>query len=384
MAEEQASSQERTEQPTAKRLRDARRRGQVARSRELTMTIVMFMAAVCAYVLGAWFVDSAAALLRNGLTPDPASIRDGYAAVLAFGQSGMSAVTILAPFFIVLPVAAILGGSAIGGFSFSMESLQPKFSKLSPLSGFKRMFGTHGLMELVKAVAKAGIVTSCAIGVLYALIPRFLGLGVADIGAALSATGDMVVTMFLVCSASLGLIALVDVPFQLWNHRKKLRMTRKEVVDEMKETEGRPEVKSKIRQLQQEFANRRMLQEIPGADVVVTNPTHYSVALKYDETRMNAPRVVAKGIDHMAAKIREIAGENGVPIFEAPMLARSLYATTELDQEIDPRLYTAVAQLLTYIFQLRKAEVHQAPWPMKPEVDLDEELTRQTPEETRH
>ena len=160
-------------------------------------------------------------------------------------------------------------------------------------------------------------------------------------------------------------------------------MTRKEVVDEMKETEGRPEVKSKIRQLQQEFSSRRMLEAVPAADVVVTNPTHYSVALKYDETRMGAPVVVAKGIDHIAARIRDIASENKVPIFEAPMLARSLYATTELDEEIDARLYTAVAQLLTYIFQLRKAEVHQAPWPLKPELDLEQELTQLSAQETR-
>ena len=384
MAEEQAQAQERTEQPTAKRLRDARRRGQIARSRELTMTIVMVMAAVAVYILGAWFVDSFAAMLRNGLSPEPELIRDGHAAVLALGDSGVRALGILAPLLLVLPVAAILGGSAIGGFAFSFEAMQPKLSKLSPLSGFKRMFGTHGLIELVKAIAKAGVVTGCAVGIVYALTPRILALGLTDISASMSSTGNMVVTMFLACSASLGLIALVDVPYQLWSHNKKLRMTRKEVMDELKETEGRPEVKSKIRQLQQEFAARRMLEEVPDADVVVTNPTHYSVALKYDESRMNAPVVVAKGIDHMAAKIREIAGENAVPLFEAPMLARSLYATTDLNQEIDPRLYTAVAKLLTYIFQLRKAEVHQAPWPTMPEVELDEELTTDSHNERLH
>jgi flagellar biosynthetic protein FlhB len=384
MAEDQGQSQERTEQPTAKRLRDARRRGQIARSRELTMTVVMVIAAICAWVLGSWFVESAATLLKNGLSPDPVRIHDGNAALLTLAESGVSAMTILAPLLLVLPAAAILGGSAIGGFAFSLESIQPKLSKLSPLSGFKRMFGAQGLMELVKAVAKAGIVSACAIGVVYSMIPGILALGVADIGAAMSATGGMVVTMFLVCSASLGLIALVDVPFQIWNHKKRLRMTRKEVLDELKDTEGRPEVKSRIRQLQQELAHRRMLEEVPNADVVVTNPTHYSVALKYDETRMNAPIVIAKGIDHMAARIREIADENKVPIFEAPILARSLYATTALSQEIDPRLYTAVAQLLTYIFQLRRAALHEVPWPTKPAVDLMEELTKQGPEETRH
>ena len=383
MAEEQAQSQERTEQPTAKRLRDARRRGQIARSRELTMMIVMITAAVAAFVLGEWFMQSVADLLRRGLSPDPMRIHDSYAGVLALTESGVAALGILAPLLLVLPIAAILGGSALGGFAFSFEAMQPKLSKLNPLSGLKRMFGTHGLMELFKAVAKATVVAGCAVGVVKLLIPRIMSLGVADIGASLAATGGMVVTMLLVCSASLGLIALVDVPFQLWNHNKRLRMTRKEVMDEMKETEGRPEVKSKIRQLQQELASRRMLEEVPTADVVITNPTHYSVALRYDDTRMSAPVVVAKGVDHMAAKIREIANENAVPILEAPLLARSLYATTDLNQEIDARLYTAVAQLLTYVFALKRAESGTAPWPNRPDLDLAEEL-KKAMTDTRH
>lgn len=384
MAEDQAQAEERTEQPTAKRLRDARRRGQVARSRELTMTIVMLAAAGCAWLLGEWFLRSAAKLLRDGLTPAAALIRDEHAAAIVLASNALAAVSMLAPLLLVLPVAAILGGSALGGFSFSLDPLQPKIEKLNPLSGIKRMFGTHGLMELVKAIAKAAVVAGCAIGLVRSMFPRIMALGTAEIGVSLSATGAMVLTMLIVCSASLGLIALVDVPFQLWNHNKRLRMTRKEVMDELKETEGRPEVKSKIRQMQQELANRRMLEKVPEADVVVTNPTHYSVALRYDDAQMRAPVVVAKGVDHMAARIRQIAADNDVPIFEAPMLARSLYATTDLDREIDPRLYTAVAQLLTYIFALRKAEVHQAPWPNEPQIVLDEELTKLTQEATQH
>jgi flagellar biosynthetic protein FlhB len=194
----------------------------------------------------------------------------------------------------------------------------------------------------------------------------------------------MLVTILLVCSASLGLIALVDVPYQLWSHNKRLRMTRKEVIDELKETEGRPEVKSRIRQMQQERAKRRMLLAVPSADVVVTNPTHYSVALKYDEKRMRAPIVVAKGVDHMAAKIREIADVHKVPIFESPILARSLYATTDIDREVDPRLYTAVAQVLTYIYQLRRARTQPGAWPDRPRIGLTEELTREDRTGLRH
>ncbi len=380
MAEEQSSQQERTEQPTQKRLRDARRRGQIARSRELTMTVVMVAAAIAMYASGEWFVGSIAELMRNGLSIDPAKLLDADAPIVSLAESIEAGLRVLLPLFIVLPIAAIFGGSAIGGFAFSTQAMQPKMSKLNPLSGMKRMFGTHGLMELVKAIAKAGVVGTCAVIVLKVLSPKIIALGTSTIESALPQTGKMMVTTLLVCTASLGFIALVDVPFQIWSNNKKLRMTRKEIYDEMKETEGRPEVKSRIRQLQQELANKRMLEEVPTADVVVTNPTHYAVALRYADAEMRAPVVVAKGVDYMAAQIREVAKKSGVPLFEAPALARSLHATTELNQEIDPRLYTAVAQVLTYIYQLRNAETNRGNWPTMPTISLEKEIGRDVPD----
>jgi flagellar biosynthetic protein FlhB len=175
----------------------------------------------------------------------------------------------------------------------------------------------------------------------------------------------------LVVSSGLILIAMADVPFQLWNYQKKLKMTRTEVRDEFKETEGRPEVKSRIRQLQQQVATRRMMAAVPDADVVITNPTHFAVALKYDDAKAGAPRVVAKGRDLIAARIREIATANGVPLFSAPPLARALYRSTKLEAEIPAALYTAVAQVLAYIFQIQKAATpgHRRPVPPVPDVD---------------
>jgi flagellar biosynthetic protein FlhB len=377
VAEEQAQDQERSEQPTQKRLRDARARGQIARSRELTMTIVMVAAAGIIFASGEWLVRSLAALLQGGLSIDPVSIRDGGSLLTGLTAAAEAGMTTLLPLIVLLPIAAVLGGIALGGLSFSTETLRPNFGKLNPWTGIKRIFGAQGLIELVKAVAKAGVVALCAVLVLRAMSGRIFALGVAAVPDALADLGRMLVTILLVCSASLGLIALVDVPYQLWSHAKRLRMTRKEVYDELKETEGRPEVKSRIRQMQQERANRRMLKAVPAADVVVTNPTHYAVALKYDDLKMRAPVVVAKGVDHMAAKIREIAAAHEVPIFESPILARSLYATTDVDREIDPRLYTAVAQVLTYIYQLRRARTQPVRWPDRPRINLTEELTRE-------
>lgn len=340
------------------------------------MTVVMLSAALLFFVAGERLVRGIAGLMEAGLGLDVSRIHDSQAVVTSFAAAVAQALNALLPLLLLLPVMAILGGIAIGGLAFSTEALRPKLSKLNPLSGLKRVFGVQGLMELVKAVAKAAVVGACALGVLFALGPRIFSLGRSALPEALGATAEMLATTLLVCSASLGFIALVDVPFQIWNHNKRLRMTRKEVIDELKETEGRPEVKGRIRSMQREMANRRMLEAVPAADVVVTNPSHYAVALKYDEAKMRAPIVVAKGIDHMAARIRELAKANAVPLFEAPLLARSLYATTDLDNEIDPRLYKAVAQLLTYIFQLRKAKSSPVPWPERPVIDLNEELTR--------
>ena len=371
MAEQQF--QERTEQATPKRKEEARRKGQVARSRELNMAAVMIGASVVMFMSGPVIADALLGLMRDGLTLEPAQIQRPAALVTALGEAAFTALGAMAPLLVVLGVAAIAGGIAIGGWAFSFQAVQPKLSKLDPIKGLKRVFGLKGLVEVAKALGKAGVVGAAAFAVLYFAAGDLLTLTVAPLQDALLTSGTLMLTVFMAACVSLLVIAAFDVPFQLWNHAKELRMTRKEVQDELKETEGRPEVRGKIRNLQQEVANRRMLRDVPDADVIITNPTHFSVALRYDEGNMNAPIVVAKGVDHMAAKIREIGELHKVVVFEAPPLARAIYFTTEIGQAIPEKLYVAVAQVLTYVLRLKAYNTGQADYPDKPLLDVEDE-----------
>lgn len=370
MSEQQ--QQERTEQPTPKRLLDARKKGQVPRSRELTAALVMTSGAAACLLGGRTMLGDIADLMRTGLSfpvragGDPQYMTEAFATGIA---SGLSAI---APLLLVLLAAAVLSPTLTGGWSFSLQAIAPKLEKLSPLKGIKRIFGPKGLVELFKAMAKALVVTGVAVLLLLKLSERLLALGSGALGPALDTAAGMVGLALLMLCASLALIAAVDVPFQLWNHKRQLRMTRQEIKDELKDTDGRPEVKSRIRALQQERARQRMMLEVPTADVVITNPTHFAVALRYEDGRMRAPVVVAKGADEVAARIREIAEQHRVPLFEAPPLARALHRTVELGQEIPPRLYAAVAQILSWIYQVRNARAGE-PWPQRPNIEMDEQ-----------
>jgi len=371
MAEQQL--QERTEQATPKRKEEARRKGQVARSRELNMAAVMIGASIIMFISGPAIANAMLALMRSGLTIEPEQIEKPGAMVAALGEAALAALGAIAPLMLALAVAAVAGGIALGGWVFSAQSMQPKLSKLDPIKGLKRVFGLKGLVEVAKALGKAGVVGGAAFAVLYMAAGDLLALSIAPLEEAVLTSGTLMLWVFLAACSSLLVIAAFDVPFQLWNHAKELRMTRKEVQDEMKETEGRPEVRSKIRSLQQEVANRRMLRDVPDADVIVTNPTHFSVAIRYDESQMNAPVVVAKGVDHMAAKIREIGELHKVVIYEAPPLARAIYWTTQVGEAIPEKLYVAVAQVLTYVLRLRAYNTGQSDYPDRPLVDIDDE-----------
>jgi flagellar biosynthetic protein FlhB len=274
-----------------------------------------------------------------------------------------------------MTVIAIFTPMAIGGWSFSTGALAFKADRISPLAGFKRMFSSKGLMELIKAIAKFLVVSSVAVVFLWSKAEQFLGLGAQPLMLALQNGAWLLGQSFLVVSSTLILIAAIDVPFQLWDHSQKLKMTLQEVRDEMKDTEGKPEVKSKVRQLQQEMAQRRMMESVPDADVIITNPTHYAVALKYDHDNMSAPLVLAMGKDLIALKIREIAAFHSIEIFEAPPLARALYANCKLDQEIPGHLYFAVAQILAFVFQLHIAREQGSEIPDRPDpyMPTDEE-----------
>jgi flagellar biosynthetic protein FlhB len=373
MAEE--SGQERTEEPTPRRRQQAQEKGQVPRSRELTTTVLLLGGTAGLMMLSGYMLEGLLDLFREGFSLDRQMIFLKDAGLIQLGRLTGAAALILAPLCALLFVLAAAMPVALGGWSFSAESLAPKFSKLDPIKGLGRLFGPRGLMELLKALAKFVVVGTVAAFVLWAELEDLLSLSGLPLDAAIARTAWLAGVTLLGVSAATALVAAVDVPFQLWQHNKQLRMTRQEIRDEFKETEGRPEVKARIRQLQAEMAQRRMMEAVPEADVVVTNPSHYAVALKYESQR-GAPRVIAKGKDLVAKAIRDRADAAGVPRLELPPLARALYTHTRIDEEIPPPLYLAVAQVLAYVYRLKSALNLGTAWPTAPQTvpvpdDLD-------------
>jgi flagellar biosynthesis protein FlhB len=352
MAEE--SDLEKTEQPSQQRLDKAREEGQVARSRELTTFVMLMAGGAGLWLLGSTIMQKMVKVLRDGLTLDKRMTYDTEHLLPHLHALSNDALLALLPLLLVLFVAAIIAPLLLNGWLFTLQPLLPKFSKLNPIAGIGRMFSTQSLVELLKAVAKALVVGGVGAWVIWHNKDAVMLLMTQPLVAAIPQLGNLMWGCFLAIMGGMLLIAAVDVPFQLYEHNKKLMMTKEEVRQEAKESEGNPEVKGRIRRMQREMAQRRMMSEIPTADVVVTNPTHFSVALKYSETGMRAPIVVAKGSHLTAARIREIAIEHNVPILEAPPLARALYKHTEIGDSIPEALYTAVAEVLAYIYQLRR------------------------------
>ncbi|HHH43999.1 MAG TPA: flagellar type III secretion system protein FlhB [Gammaproteobacteria bacterium] len=363
---ENEDGQEKTEQATPKKQEEARNKGQVPRSRELTTMAMLLVGAASVSMMGGPLIQQLGGVMRMGLQVERSKVFDPWAIIDILSQAVYHGFLSLVPFLLVMLVTALAAPVALGGWAFSTEAIAFKAEKLNPLKGLKRIFAARGLIELVKALAKFILIGSVGAGLLWHFLPQLMGLGREPVVAALAHTGSILSLSFVVLSASLLLIAAIDIPFQLWDHAKNLKMTRQEVRDEAKNTEGKPEVKSRIRSMQREVAQRRMMQEIPNADVVITNPTHYAVALRYDAERMAAPVVVAKGVELVAGQIRAVATANRVPLYEAPPLARALYYSTDINQEVPAGLYLAVAQILAYIFQL-KASVHGGPLPVRPD-----------------
>ncbi len=376
MAENQ-DGQEKTEQPTAKRLQDARRKGQVPRSRELNAMTVTLLGVVSLVAMSQSLGDSLSEMMSGRFVLTREEIFNPNSMLTHLGQGVGEIFFSLAPFFLVVVIAAIFSSVALGGIAFSSEALTPKLEKLSPIRGMKRVFSARGLVELLKAMAKFLLIGGITMLLLYMTLGNYLAMHQMELGQAIDKLNDLIGWSVVVLASSMILIAAIDVPFQLWEHRRQLKMTRQELRDEMKDTEGKPEVKGRIRRLQQEMAQRRMMEQVPKADVIVTNPTHYAVALKYDPENMHAPKLVAKGADLIAMKIRQVAKESQVMQVESPMLARAIYYHTELDAYIPAGLYLAVARLLAYVFQLR---AYRKEGGLRPEMPDDLNV----PEEFRH
>ena len=352
MAEE--SDLERTEPPSARRLEKARAEGRVPQSRELTAFLVLAASTGGFWILGGWLAQQARKILTQGLSLEHGAAFDRDALTTSFATLSWEALLLAAPVLLLTVVAALATPFALGGWTLSSEALTPNFTRMDPVKGVKRMFSWHSLGELVKAILKASLIG----GVIYWVVrhqqDQLFALILQPIEPALDAFGHMVVFALIGLVAGLALIAGIDVPFQLWRYYAGLRMTKEELRQEMKELEGDPHLKARIRSQQREMARRRMMTEVPKADVVVTNPTHFAVALKYDRERMGAPQVVAKGMSLVAQKIRELATEHHVPVIEAPPLARALYRHAELGDQVPATLYSAVAEVLAYVYQLNQ------------------------------
>jgi flagellar biosynthesis protein FlhB len=310
--------------------------------------------------------------MQRSLTLTREEALDQSQMVPALTTAALEGFMICLPVLGIIALAAILAPLALGGWSFSTEALTPQFNRLNPIAGFKRVFSMSAVVELVKALAKFGVVGLVAVLVLWKDTPALLSLGQQPLDQAIAHTVLLSGKALIAITAGLIIIAGIDVPYQLWTYAKQLKMSRQEIREEHKESEGSPEVKGRIRQMQQTMASQRMMQDVPKADVIVTNPTHFAVALRYDEKRMRAPIVVAKGVDLIAARIREIGAEHSVPIFEAPPLARVLYRNVDIGGEIPSTVYSAVAQVLTYVFQLRVAKRSGFQPPPRPDVTVEE------------
>lgn len=351
---ESESGADKSEEPTEKRLRESREKGQLARSRELSTVAVTLGGIGGLLASGGGLAQTLMAMMQGTFELSRETLLDEGAMVRLLMGSGLMALEAIMPLLIALLIASIVGPVALGGWLFSAKAMAPKVSRMNPAAGLKRMFSTKALVELLKALGKFLVVLGVALLVLSAYQDDLLSIAKQPLDLAIMHSVEIVGWCALWMACGLILIAAVDVPFQLWDNKQKLMMTKQEVRDEYKDSEGKPEVKSRIRQLQRDAAQRRMMQAVPEADVVITNPTHFAVALKYDAAKGGAPMLVAKGGDFVALKIREIAQEHKVTVLESPALARSVYYSTEIDQEIPAGLYLAVAQVLAYVYQLRQ------------------------------
>jgi flagellar biosynthetic protein FlhB len=372
---ENENGQDRTEQPTQKRLDEARKSGNVPRSRELTSAAVVLVAGIGLRFSGAAMASGLAGLMKSGLSLSRDQVLDENRLLPDLVALATQALVVAAPILGLTVVAALFSPLAIGGWNMSFQALAPNFSRLNPLEGLQRLVSIRGVTELAKAYAKFLLIGVVAVIFLRSKTAEMLALGNEPLNAAIAHSVRLTGQALLVLAGALAIIAAVDVPLQLRQYMNQLRMSRQETRQEHRESDGSPEMKGRIRRMQQELARRRMLQEVPKADVVITNPTHYSVALRYDDKRMRAPIVVAKGVDEVAANIRKIAGEHKVPIFEAPPLARVLFRDVDLNAEVPSTLYVAVAQVLTYVVQLRNA-AGSAVRPARPIIDPKIEATR--------
>ncbi|CAM0554365.1 flagellar biosynthesis protein FlhB [Vreelandella titanicae] len=361
------SDQEKTEEATPRRKEKAREEGQVARSRELNTFLLLLGGVIGLYSMGNMLYDQLGAVMEQAFLFERRQAMESTPMLVNALDLGQRTLFAMMPLFLLLAIIALVAPGLMGGWLISGKSMQPKFSKLDPIKGVKRIFSTQALIELAKAIAKSFLVGGVAATFLYFNIGKFMALMDQPIQQALTNALSMAAQAAGLMVLVLIVVILIDVPFQLWDNAKKLRMSQEEIKREHKESEGDPQVKARIRQQQQAMARGRMMSKVPEADVIITNPTHYAIALTYQEGSMGAPRLVAKGADAVAARIREIAEEAGVPRLQAAPLARALYHHVDLDAEVPAELYTAVAEVMAWAYRLKQVSQQGGEVPPTPD-----------------
>ena len=346
------SSEEKTEEPTAKKLEKAKEDGQVARSQELSVAAMMIGVACFLYLFGGYMILQLSEVFEAGFTFDRKDVFSDNLLPTTFGSHAMDSIMVVVPIFVLAVLIAIGAAGMLGGYIFSLKSIAPKASKINPMAGLKRMFGTKAIIDLSKALAKFSLVGITLYLVVSESFDTLVSLGFMSLGPAMAEAGNLIAGGTVLVTLTLIVAAGIDVPYQIYEINQKMKMTKQEVKDEFKDTEGRPEVKAQIRRKQREMAMGAMMESVADADVIIVNPEHFAVALSYDPSSNGAPVVVAKGADFMAQGIRERAAEHGVPLFSSPSLARALYFTTDINQSVPESLYYAVAQVIAYVFSL--------------------------------
>ncbi len=355
------SSEEKTEEPTSRRLQKARGEGQVARSQELPAAAITIAALSMILITGGMLISKLSEAFSSGFNFDRKLVHSSNLLPAIFAHELLESYLLIAPLLLLTAAVAIASSGATGGFLFEMGAVAPKFSKLNPMNGFKRMFGLKAAVELGKALLKFTLVSGAVAWVLMDNVGTLNKIGRMALEPGMLIAGEMLTRSSLIMACALVVIALIDVPFQRWQFMKQMRMTKQEIKDEMKDMEGRPEIKAQIRHRQREMSNARMMDKVKDADVVITNPEHFAVALAYDPNGGSAPILLAKGADAVAARIREEAKKHGVEIFQAAPLARALYFTTEENNPVPEDLYYAVAQVIAYVFNLASIRPGAAP-----------------------
>ena len=373
---ENEDGQEKSEDPTEKKKSEARKKGQVTRSQELTTLFMLLASIIGIMFFSKDMIEVIIDIMKNNFSVERNTLFDTEQLFLHFKTELAAMLYALIPLFILMFITAIFSNALLGGFNFSFKAVAPKLNKLNPIKGLKKVFGAKGVIELVKSILKIGLMGSIAVYFIWQFNDEIYGLSEEPFPGALIHAMELITWQFLLVALGMIIVAMIDVPYQIWSNKRQLKMTKQEVKDESKSTDGNPEIKGKIRQKQREIAMQRMMGDVPKADVIITNPTHYAVALQYDTEGSGAPVMLAKGADLVAMQIRNVAQANDVPIMEIPPLSRAIYYSVEIGQEIPAGLYVAVAQVLAYIFQLKNGDIDKSTKPDMSDLPIPTEYQR--------